>query len=451
MLIKSIRRVAYVLGLYILLAGCQANPSVIENNAGTTIQTPAKTEMPPLATSTGNSSPSTQVSERPTPTPTLQELEPTITATPEIVHDFRSQLLMIDASDGTLLIFRSMDEEILDIGEALDFDPLPSGYSAGGDNYVISPTGAYFAFHRRVSDDQQNIFDESLVVLDHNFHIITSIPWAEDWRRIQRWLSDEWLLMRMFGDENDPRDPGPNRTIYNPFSNEQQVLTGIAPNLLDPCYGLPEWDPTLRYSYVPTDTPSVEGFQHVIWDSIEKRVVVSLDAAQGCPDGIQWSQRQEQIIIAIDKELTYQSSSNFFRLSFDGTVETLLDEADLSQRILIGKFVLSPDEKRIAYFFSVVGEGVDFNAPLVEHLAVLNIGTSEHFVYQDEFVRWDYEQSRIEYGYPVWSLNSRYVAVNYWVDEQTPEVLIIDTETGQKIWETEGDMIVLGWIEHSQK
>lgn len=420
----------YVFGLCFLFTGCQTIPATIEKITETSVRDSDKTMTPQQPIEISQSSTPTEPSPILTPTSDKPFITPTLIPTIETFQDFGGQLLLFDGQ--SVFVFENVEDGITDLDHLLGFGTLPEGYLGTGKNYNVSPNGYYLAYHRIVFDKQHKITDESLAVFDYHFNLIANIPWNNDWHQVQRWLSNEWLLITTDEETKEPRDTGSNRMIINPFLNERRVLSGPAPDFLDPCYGFPEWDPTLIYSYVPIITETSQ-IQHVIWDTRAQRIVARLDTDQECPDGLQWSQSQKQIVIAVD--------ANFFKIGFDGNIEKFLPQSNF-----IYKFSVSPDEQKIAYFFRKE-INLDFDAPPIEYLAILNLDTDETLVYADEFVMWDYQQAS-EYNYPSWSLNNKYIAVKRWVDEKTSEIWIIDSQIGERIatLSTSTDFDILGWM-----
>lgn len=260
------------------------------------------------------------------------------------------------------------------------------------------------------------------------------IPWDQDnWFEIGGWLDNERVWVSHY--------TGPTVTIVNPFTGERQELVGKFP-------GIETVEDIDRYPLGVSSVvynshlnlaiyPSLEAdtsYYLVLWDIQAEQVLAKIKHISVSPPNKPIWSLDEKKVYVIESQLETESD-NIFSLSRDGHVHQLTHFGNISSSAKMFGLSLSPDGKNIAFWL-----GIGPSSDSKNSLAVLNIETDQVTNYCIT--------GPTEYGglsYPVWSPNSRYLAIAHWDETASPWTVLVDTWQG---WAANlaQDVTPEGWI-----
>lgn len=237
----------------------------------------------------------------------------------------------------------------------------------------------------------------------------------------------------------------PLLTVVNPFSGEQQELVPDFPGLetvaqLGEDFALGASNVLYSSSLNLVVYPRLEsdGYAYVVlWDQQANRVQAKIkDVSKSFSYNPLWSLDQKKIYVAVadkwDSNKPDDLIHDFFSLSQDGQVRQLTDFGASFADTSIGSGSLSPDGKKIAFWLELrpsLYKG--------QQLAVLDLVTEQ---VTDYCVPGSYQGDAPS---PIWSLDSRYLAVQNQYEPNTGRVILVDIQKG---WAAQvAEIIPNGW------
>ncbi len=261
-------------------------------------------------------------------------------------------------------------------------------------------------------------------------------PWNDDWFLLGGWLDNNHIWIS--------HNTEPLVTVVNPFSGEQQELVPDFPGLETVAQAGEHF--ALGVSTVLYDSslnlavyPRLEndGYVYIVlWDQRLNSVLAKIrDVAKSFSYLPVWSLDQKEVYVAIaDKwnpskpdDLIY----DFFSLARDGQVRQLTDFGAYFADTYIGNASLSPDGKMIAFWLKA---RPSFHEN--QQLAVLDLETLQVTNY---CIPGSYQGDAPA---PIWSLDSRYLAVQNQYEPNAGRVILVETQQG---WAAQIAEITQGW------
>ena len=300
--------------------------------------------------------------------------------------------------------------------------------------FTVSPDGKWLASQYMDENDKFWLMLESTDGIQQK-----PIAWKEDWFFLAGWLDNEHVWVNHYTE--------PLVTVVNPFSGAQQELTPDFPMLETISqagihYALGAntvlYNSSLEYAIYPR--LENDGYVYlVLWDRQTNRVLAKIKhSAKSFDYHPIWSPDQTQLYVAaIDKwdeskpdDFVY----DFFSLNKDGQVIQLTDFRAISDNVYIGYSSLSPNGKKIAFWLQLGSSK--------EQLAILDLDTKQ---VTDYCISGSYQNGA---GSPVWSLDSRYLAIQNQYEPNAGQVILIDTKQGwaAQVAETIPNGWPAGWL-----
>lgn len=233
---------------------------------------------------------------------------------------------------------------------------------------------------------------------------------------------------------------------FNPSTGEMNELPINFPNLEPSNQGVRKlflesdmvFDPSLRYvAYLETLENGNKNF--VLWDRELEAVVASVPTKWNFLNKPIWNSGGDKVYFPVtdfDKK-TQQEYSELFQIETNGTITKLTYFEGLAKKPLIAVASLSPDGRKIAYWWQY-HQGYDFSSYA---LSVLDLDTLD-------IVNLCINPTSKEPTDPIWSPDSNYLAI--WNITKSPgpndsELLIINLEE-----EWQGILFtntrILGWL-----
>ena len=257
-----------------------------------------------------------------------------------------------------------------------------------------------------------------------------------EWRTLQSWVNNNQLSFNLFKSV----DQVPQVGLINPDTGKYMVLPSDFPDLKpfggaagDPYHFLNTslvFDPRLQLVVYPKKTDWNERYI-VLWDLQSKKAIASLQDAGYFGHMPVWSKDGKYFLVAVTPKGTVGNDTNntpeWFRISREGEIQQLTHFATLFNEIFIGKGNISPDGHFLAF-----GLNKKSNTDLSEQLTILNLETLEVTNYC------------IPGSSPIWSLDSRYVAVED-ISQDPIRTILIDLEENRAI-EIGNQVYPAGWL-----
>lgn len=368
------------------------------------------------ATNTATSAPTVESTELPTLSPTN-----TPTQTPIAVATIHSTLtyqcldialsLPSNVKPHGKLVLAAQHPYLLD---------LDTGTKKALDNnqgqFRVSPDGKWVASQYMDHDNKFWLWLETADGIKQK-----PIVWKEDWIFLAGWLDNEHVWISHLAQ--------PLVTVVNPFTGEQQDLILDFPGFETAAQagehfamgaGPVLYDASLVYAIYPR--LENDGYVYlVLWDRQANRVLArTKHLVKSFEYGPIWSLDQTQLYVPLIDKWTESKPNNFvydfFSLGKDGQVQQLTNFGSIFNDIYIGSISLSPDGKKIAFWFHL--------GATKEQLAVLDLDTKQ---VTDYCIPGSYQNGA---GSPVWSLDSHYLVVHNQYEPNAGRTILVDIRQG---------------------
>jgi hypothetical protein len=363
------------------------------------------------------------------PTVIPAPIEPSITGTPALPP---LEVLVYDpykiAPDLSNL---ERPKDALMIGtDVLHFDPIIRTEALvlsekGSGCFSPSPDGKWLAYCLLSRDSPTG---QWLIVKSYDLKQQKKVPMDLGLTSFEsyEWLDSQRLIFPLIrrGNVFLPR-PDP-MVVINPFTGSPTQLSSNYPGLtlldIDPCrmifnYSDVVYDPSLNYVIFPE---AVGQGYYVLWDRQKHVVLAKVEDQNGLGHYPLWSPDGKQLAVAVEQN---QDQFKFildewFQASLEGRVEQLTHFGNYFTRAEIGAANWSPDGQKLAFWLKTDPElCTGYNLAILEMQTQQVIGTCVPGSDQGSPPP------------PVWSLDSRYIAViNY--GKNTSRAILVDTEKG---------------------
>lgn len=181
----------------------------------------------------------------------------------------------------------------------------------------------------------------------------------------------------------------------------------------------------------------------VLWDRQARRILAKVkDTSKSFSYRALWSLDQEEVYVTVadqwDSSKPEQLNYNFFSLAQDGQVKQLTDFGISFTYNSIGSASLSPNGSTIAFWLDL-----DRSSEENQQLAILGLDTLQvtNYCIPGSYVN--------DAPSPIWSLDSRYLAVHNQYEPNAGRVILVDMKEG---WAAQIAEIVpngwpAGWLE----
>ena len=298
--------------------------------------------------------------------------------------------------------------------------------------FSTSPDGEWLA--SRYVDNKNEIW---LSVENAEGNPQKPVSWNDDWFLLGGWLDNEhiWISHRT----------EPLVTVVNPFSGEQQMLIPDFPGIETVAEAGEHfvlgassvlYNSSLNLAVYPR--LESDGYVYVVlWDRQARRVLAKVkDISKSFSYPVLWSSDQKEIYVAVadkwDSNKPDDLIYDFFTLSQDGQVKQLTDFGASFTDNYIGTASLSPDGKKIAFWLYLRP------SPYADQrLAMLDLERQQVTDYCIP------GSPHLDAPSPVWSLDSRYLAVQNQYEPNKGRVILVDTQQG---WAAQiAEIIPNGW------
>jgi Tol biopolymer transport system component len=366
------------------------------------------------------------------PTITTTPIKPTMTVTPALpprevlIYDPFKMVpdLPVGERPKDALLFTSVDVSsfILHFDPMIHAEALPKSTEAGC--VSTSPDGKWLAFCPLSKDSPTG---QWLIVESYDLKQQRKVPM--DMGLIyfdNNWLDSQRLIFPLIGTAKTDQPRPYSMVVINPFTGSQQELSSNYPDLrLSPAgskysleFGSSDvvYDPSLSLVVYPEY--GLKAY-YVLWDRQRGSVLAKVEDRYVAQYPL-WSSDGKQLAIVVDgnKDLKKFHQDDWFRVSREGQVERLTHFADYFQTAEIGAANWSPDGQKLAFWL-----GTDPGLCMGQNLAILDVQTHQVIdtcipglpnVFQS----------------PVWSLDSRFVAILSMEKDNSTRIILVDIEKG---------------------
>jgi hypothetical protein len=294
-----------------------------------------------------------------------------------------------------------------------------------------SPNGEWLA--SQFGDNQNEVW---LAVENAEGNHQTPIPWNDDWFLLGGWLDNEHIWISHLTE--------PLVTVVNPFSGEQQTLVSDFPGIetiadAGEHYVLGAssvlYSPSLNLAVYPR--LESDGYVYIVlWDRQAGRVLAKVkDTSKSFSYSAIWSLDQKEVYVTVadqwDSSKPEQLIYNFHSLAQDGQVKQLTNFGNSFTYNWIGSASLSPNGRKIAFWL------LDRSAQENQQLATLDLDNLQvtNYCVPGSYVN--------DAPAPIWSLESRYLAVYNSYEPNIERVILVDIKEG---WAAEvAEIVPHGW------
>jgi len=295
-----------------------------------------------------------------------------------------------------------------------------------------SPNGEWLA--SQFGDNQNEVW---LAVENVGGSHQTPIPWNDDWFLLGGWLDNEHIWISHLTE--------PLVTVVNPFSGEQQTLVSDFPGIetiadAGEHYVLGAssvlYNPSLNLAVYPR--LESDGYVYIVlWDRQAGRVLAKVkDTSKSFSYRALWSLDQKEVYVTVadqwDSSKPEQLIYNFYSLAQDGQVKQLTNFGNSFTYNWIGSASLSPNGRKIAFWLDL-----DRSAQENQQLATLDLDNLQvtNYCVTGSYVN--------DAPAPIWSLDSRYLAVYNSYEPNVERVILVDIKEG---WAAEvAEIVPHGW------
>ena len=265
----------------------------------------------------------------------------------------------------------------------------------------------------------------------------TPIPWNDDWFLLGGWLDNEHIWISHLTE--------PLVTVVNPFSGEQQMLVPDFPGIetiadAGEHYVLGAssvlYNPSLNLAVYPR--LESDGYVYIVlWDRQTGLVLAKVkDTSKSFSYRAIWSLDQKEVYVTVadqwDSSKPEQLIYNFYSLAQDGQVKQLTNFGNSFTYNSIGSANLSPNGRKIAFWLDL-----DRSAQENQQLATLDLDNLQvtNYCVPGSYVN--------DAPAPIWSLDSRYLAVYNSYEPNVERVILVDIKEG---WAAEvAEIVPHGW------
>ena len=265
----------------------------------------------------------------------------------------------------------------------------------------------------------------------------TPIPWNDDWFLLGGWLDNEHIWISHLTE--------PLVTVVNPFSGEQQMLVPDFPGIetiadAGEHYVLGAssvlYNPSLNLAVYPR--LESDGYVYIVlWDRQTGLVLAKVkDTSKSFSYRAIWSLDQKEVYVTVadqwDSSKPEQLIYNFYSLAQDGQVKQLTNFGNSFTYNSIGSASLSPNGRKIAFWLDL-----DRSAQENQQLATLDLDNLQvtNYCVPGSYVN--------DAPAPIWSLDSRYLAVYNSYEPNVERVILVDIKEG---WAAEvAEIVPHGW------
>jgi hypothetical protein len=295
-----------------------------------------------------------------------------------------------------------------------------------------SPNGEWLA--SQFVDNQNEVW---LAVENAEGSHQTPIPWNDDWFLLGGWLDNEHIWISHLTE--------PLVTVVNPFSGEQQMLVPDFPGIetiadAGEHYVLGAssvlYNPSLDLAVYPR--LESDGYVYIVlWDRQAGRVLAKVkDTSKSFSYRALWSLDQKEVYVTVadqwDSHKPEQLIYNFYSLAQDGQVKQLTNFGNSFTYNSIGSASLSPNGRKIAFWLDL-----DRSAQENQQLATLDLDNLQvtNYCVPGSYVN--------DAPAPIWSLDTRYLAVYNSYKPNVERVILVDIKEG---WAAEvAEIVPHGW------
>jgi hypothetical protein len=354
-----------------------------------------------------------------TATPTLAELAPTASDTP---------LLPSQTAAATAFSDNEEKKDCLTILPSVPGDENVQGtlilYKQGGRYYqyrpgtgeekeipgkntsfTVSPDGKYFAY--------KSIDSDRLIIISSDGQIQRSFTWAEEWKRLARWMDNQNVLIEIKPQLGSPsannEDYPQTFMVFNPFTNEKKTLLPDFPSIDTTNYinwensGSTIYDPSLTRVVYPK--VSGESQELILWNIPEKKMIASFPFLSSVP---KWSQDGSRFVLV--------GESGFEWITRDG------DVTEISGPVLgVDYYSISPNNQYLAIWKKSYPQDQD-------SLSLLDIDTHQitNFCISAGFDPMHVYPLPV----PIWSSDGRFLVIqaNFREEDKSSDLVLIDME-----------------------
>jgi hypothetical protein len=413
--------------VFIFLISCSTN----------TVESPTATASPAECTSSPIST-SSLIIESPT-------VEETVLPPENILH-YRifeiSPELPIDIKPTESLVIWSDPLQLIRFEPQVHLETIP-GVDPESNCLTISPDGNWLA-HCPMSNDSPT--GQWLIIQSADGHQKNKVPVEIYLHNVGAygfppWLDNQHLAFLRIVPNEYPREGYPI-VIINPFTEKYLKLVSNYPDLqqsmagpagrLDFGYSDVVYDPSLNLVIFPS---AIGGSYIVLWDRQSKSALAKIEGAIGYYP--LWSPDAKQFVVPLQSskqnDIIFEE---WFRVSRDGQVEQLTHFEDFFVSSKVGsEYSWSPDSQKLAFW-------LDVSPTLCSgmNLALLDISTKQ--------ITNTCIPSRPSYPLsPIWSLDSRYIAVVS-SGSSSRQTILVDTKESQAfdITAITDGSLPLGWL-----
>jgi hypothetical protein len=339
--------------------------------------------------------------------------------------DFQEESDLLSNLPGKLILQQwGEDQESLPKKIALEY--LPKDSIPGN----VSPDGKHVSY---VVDVSKNNTKGYLYVDDYQGKKIEKLlPSSLSW--FSSWLNDQEIVF-----QNKPLTSEITilqQLTINPFSGETQQLPakfpGLKPTLTTAAMNFYDKDmvfsPDKKYvAYMSTSNyPDV---RFVLWDIKNNKVIAYLKAEENYGANPIWSSDSEKVFFPIshDPSMTYDLRTEklgWYEIRTDGTITQLTDFSQMQKPPIIRTSSISPDGKKIAFWWQTYQENNPEYNYSNDTLSILDLRTNTISNFCGDTIIGDP-------SIPVWSPDSRYITTSsrYYQRDGNPGVntTLIDT------------------------
>ncbi|MDR3574614.1 MAG: hypothetical protein P4L50_12170 [Anaerolineaceae bacterium] len=287
-----------------------------------------------------------------------------------------------------------------------------------------SPDGKWFA-HCLVSKDSPT--GQWLTVESYDRRQQKRVPMNLRliWFDSYEWLDDQRLIFPLISTNHAQPYP---MVVINPFTGSHTQLSSNYPGLqrspagtatyMEFDYSDVVYDPSLNLVVFPE--VGVNSY-YVVWDRQRGSVVAKVEDHEGVDHYPLWSSDGKQLAVVVNEQEdpTKSIQDDWFRVSRAGQVDRLTHFADYFNHDEIGAANWSPDGQKLAFWLKT-----EIGACSGQNLAILDVQT--HQVIDTCVPGSSFYGEAVP---PVWSLDSRYIAVQNH-ENDTTHIILVDIEQG---------------------
>lgn len=289
-------------------------------------------------------------------------------------------------------------------------------------DFAVSPDGKWLAYYEISNDSPTGMW----LTVENAEGQKKRLPLQKEWfwGAGLKWLDDQRLVYNVL-DRNKPIPALYPVAVINPFSGEVQEIASDYPGYpppwgmegtLDFFYSSVVYDPTLDLVVYPE--VSADGVFVTLWDRHSQKAIAKLEELGIFYHYPLWLPDENQFVVPV----IHQGLVNeWFSINRTGEIHQLTHFGDYFTQADIELASISPNGRYLAFWMSVSpSKYTDYNLAVLdfETQQVINYcipGSSEKFA-----------------GEPVWSPDSRYIALMDFFDKETSDshVILVDPFEG---------------------